>query len=96
MKSKINSRDREIAELCRAFDRLDDRNGDRPRGPLPGISRKMRRIEGRIMASSCVAPDVVAWKVRRLERAVANEWSEAEIVLIRVSLGGANGLCELP
>ncbi|HVJ78114.1 MAG TPA: hypothetical protein VM620_09785 [Hyphomicrobium sp.] len=69
-------------KLIEAFDELDQANDEHAGGPIDSASKVLRSIETEILSRRADTTDALAWKVRRLARAVANDWcpSEAEVI----------------
>lgn len=67
------------AALCAAYDRLDRANGDRVGGGFPCVNAALEVVAGRIDATANDDANVLAWKVRRLARAITCDWTLEEI-----------------
>ncbi|MBA2127172.1 hypothetical protein DLM45_13210 [Hyphomicrobium methylovorum] len=74
------------AALITAFDALDEANDERIGGPEAVADDVLRSLEDHILASHADTPDALAWKVRWLARAVANDWSEPDVRTIARSI----------
>lgn len=70
------------AALTLAFDELEEAEGERIGATLDEVTALLRSLETRILATPADAPDALAWKVRRLARAIENEWRDAHVIEI--------------
>lgn len=75
-----------VAALIAAFDALNEANGERIGGPDEAAGDVQCALEARILTSHADTADTIAWKVRHLARAVANDWSEADVRMIARSI----------
>lgn len=73
-------------ECITAYDALDEAQGERIGEPIADVRAVLDALEARIIATPADTPDVLAWKVRHLARAVANDWHEAEVRTIARSI----------
>lgn len=74
------------AALIASFDALEEAHGERVGAPLDEVTGVLRSLETRILAMRADMPDVLAWKVRRLARAINNDWHASEMAAVAASI----------
>ncbi len=74
------------AALIASFDELDEAHGERIGAPDDSISAVVHSLGNHLIAIRSDTPEALAWKVRRLTRAIQNDWHESEIVVIANSI----------
>ncbi len=63
-----------VGELCAELDALEALTGERPGGATEAEYAAMRSLEDSIGEEPADGPAVLLWRVRRLTRAVINDW----------------------
>lgn len=65
--------------LIASFDALEEADGERIGAPFDEVTAVLRSLEARILAMPADTSGALAWKVRRLARAIENNWRASEV-----------------
>ena len=74
------------AALIAAFEELDEANDKRIGGTDDSVTDVLCALETRLLNMRSDVPELLAWKVRRLTRAIENDWRDVEVRVIACSI----------
>ncbi len=75
-----------VVDIFQSFDELDEAHGERVGAPQDAISELVRSLENHLVAMPATSAEALAWKMRRLTRAIENDWRESEVSVIVSSI----------
>ena len=74
------------AALIASFNELEEVHGERIGAPLDEVTDVLRSLEARFLSARAETPDALVWKLRRLARALENDWHPSEMASLADSI----------